>query len=190
MTDEDEALSQFRACPDCGGKELGCDGAMPLADENGKSAVRLSFHCTKCGLVWADIFRVNRVRESDYSGDAFHTDPQKKQDNFWETVDKDLEILGNIFTENSLVGVDPLETLKDLTFALKNIRKRPNLYKQSSGITGVTKPLKCLKCGSENIWRNYLCGDDTDTLYSVVCKDCGKHWKEVYRDALVFLQED
>ena len=45
-------------------------------------------------------------------------------DEHWAAVDKDLKIIHNIFTENSLVGVDPQETLIDLMAELALIKAK------------------------------------------------------------------
>ena len=47
----------------------------------------------------------------------------KSVDEHWAAVDKYLAIINNIFTENSLVGVDPQTTLVDLIAELNLIRE-------------------------------------------------------------------
>ena len=52
------------------------------------------------------------------------------------------------------------------------------------------KPIKCLKCGSSNIWRNFNSEDEHSKIYSVVCKCCGHHWHEHYETYLSSIEED
>ena len=62
---EQETLGAWTPCPKCGGMDLGCDNAMPLGDEHGNAAVRLSFCCRKCGHEWHELFGVRRIKEGE-----------------------------------------------------------------------------------------------------------------------------
>lgn len=52
------------------------------------------------------------------------------------------------------------------------------------------KPEECPVCESSNIWRNLIDEDWNKKIFSVVCKSCGHHWKEIYRTELIEIKDD
>jgi len=64
--------------------------------------------------LWNMLFAASREQSKE----------DKSVDEHWAAVDKDLKIINNIFTENSLVGVDPQEILIDLMAELALIKAK------------------------------------------------------------------